>query len=605
MRLIMRNFTNKNSDKVKETTIEKRTKEEKKDKKIRKEDSAKIRNIKFNILAIIAIIIFCAAICPVTLQNDTYYTIKIGEHIINTKTVDMQDPFSWHEGLPYTYPHWAYDVMIYLIYHVGGMLGIFISTIIFSCILGILMYFTNCKISKNKPISFIITIGAMYLLKSYIAARAQLVTFILLELTILFIENFLETKQKRYAIGIILISIAIANLHCAVWPFFFVLFLPYIAECLVFTIIDANIIYKLKNKIYELRIKNCNNKIKRETSEDKKKIYNDKINKLIIKKEENTTHNNKVLKARDEKREKPYKIRYNKNKSVKWLVLIMIICAFTGLLTPLGDTPYTYLYKTMKGNTTESISEHLPLTLINNKEMLVILVVILALLIFTDTKIRLKDLFMLAGLTLLMFMTRRQESMLLLFGSAIVAKLITNLFNKYDEQGLQELEKIMTSNLGVTAVILLIILIAITQIKPKINDKFINPSSYPVDAANYIKENLDLSSIRLFNEYNYGSYLLFQGIPVFIDSRADLYAPEFNGTRNENGKYDGQNIFSDYINTSNIGKYYENTFNQYDITHIILYKNSKLNMFLSRSDSYNQLYSDEKFVIYERENLFN
>lgn len=36
---------------------------------------------KFTILAIILIAIFCIAITPVTFQNDTYYTIKIGEHI--------------------------------------------------------------------------------------------------------------------------------------------------------------------------------------------------------------------------------------------------------------------------------------------------------------------------------------------------------------------------------------------------------------------------------------------------------------------------------------------------------------------------------------------
>ena len=38
--------------------------------------------IKFNILAIICIILFCATIAPITLQNDTYYTIPIGKHII-------------------------------------------------------------------------------------------------------------------------------------------------------------------------------------------------------------------------------------------------------------------------------------------------------------------------------------------------------------------------------------------------------------------------------------------------------------------------------------------------------------------------------------------
>ena len=48
-------------------------------------------------------------------------------------------------------------------------------------------------------------------------------------------------------------------------------------------------------------------------------------------------------------------------------------------------------------------------------------------------------------------------------------------------------------------------------------------------------------------------------------------------------------------------KHYENTFNTYGITHVILYKNSKLNIFLSRSDRYKELYSDKKFVIYERD----
>ena len=95
--------------------------------------------IKFNIIAIISIIIFAFAISPKTLQNDTYYTIEIGKYVLENG-ITMQDPFSWHE-LSYTFPHWAYDVMIYLIYNIGGHLGIYISTIVFAAILGIVMYY--------------------------------------------------------------------------------------------------------------------------------------------------------------------------------------------------------------------------------------------------------------------------------------------------------------------------------------------------------------------------------------------------------------------------------------------------------------------------------
>ena len=77
------------------------------------------------------------------------------------------------------------------------MTGIYIVTCILSVILGLSIYFVNRKLVKNQLISFLITIGSMYLIRGYIAARAQLVTFILFILTIFFIEKFLETKKKK------------------------------------------------------------------------------------------------------------------------------------------------------------------------------------------------------------------------------------------------------------------------------------------------------------------------------------------------------------------------------------------------------------------------
>ncbi len=64
--------------------------------------------------------------------------------------------------------------------------------------------------------------------------------------------------------------------------------------------------------------------------------------------------------------------------------------------------------------------------------------------------------------------------------------------------------------------------------------------------------------------------MLYRGIPIFIDSRADLYAPEFNGTKMKRGKWEGRDIFSDYINVSNISTYYEDKMVKYDITHVLL-----------------------------------
>lgn len=546
--------------------------------------------MKFNILAVIAILLFCFAITPKTLQNDTYYTIKIGEHIMENG-IDMKDPFSWHENLPYTYPHWAYDVATYQIFNfgenigIGGFNAIYIATVILAMILGVLLYFVASKLCKNQLIAFLITFACIYLLQNFIAARAQLVTYILFVLQILFIEQFLETKKKRYAVGLIIIPIIIANVHLAVWPFYFVLFLPYVAEYLIALIADANLYYRIKIKLNK-------NKVKRLTL---KKASQEKIDKLTKRIDELQEMQEKSIARKQERRNNPYRIILKKNNAAKWLIVIMIICAFTGLLTPLGDTPYTYLIKTMQGNTMSNISEHLPLTLINNRSILAVFILFLAILIFTDTKITLRDLFMLGGLTLLCFMSRRQISLFVIVCGFIFEKLLVSLINKYDKDGCDKLTKAMTSWLGKIVTILVVILISLYFYSNKIYSKVVDDSTYPVAACDYIIENLDTKTMRIYNEYNYGSYLLYRGIPVFIDSRAELYTPQFNGVA-------GRDIFSDYINISSISTYYEDKFESYGITHVIVKRNAKLNMFLSRDKKYKQLYVDKYYVIYERTN---
>ena len=124
---------------------------------------------------------------------------------------------------------------------------------VLSAILGITVYLVNKKLAKNQLFSFLITIGVMYVMKGYIAARAQLVTFILFVLTIYFIERFLETKKKRYAVGLIIIPTLIANLHTAVFPFYFILYLPYIAEYII-AILAETIIYR-KFAVAKLKFK--------------------------------------------------------------------------------------------------------------------------------------------------------------------------------------------------------------------------------------------------------------------------------------------------------------------------------------------------------------
>jgi hypothetical protein len=533
------------------------------------------KNIIVGIIIAILIALFSFSVAPKTLQNDTFYTVSIG-NLIMENGIDMKDHFSWHKDLPYTYPHWLYDVFMSIIYNIGSWKGIYLSVCIMSIILGFSIYIVNKKLNKNQIISFAVTIGAMYLLKDYIAARAQLLTFIIYVWVIYFIEKFIENPKKiQYAIGIILSSILIANLHVAVWPFIFIIALPYIAEYIISLIAEV-VVYRKGTIAYKKHvIKKCKNEEKvKKAQEELDKIYesNEKIKKVI-------------------EEEEPYKIRMKLNKNVKWLILVMAICALTGFLTPLGTTPYTYLIKTMQGNTVNNINEHLPLTLIKNIPIMCTIVIVLSLVTFTKVKIRLSDLFMIGGLTYLMFSSKRQSTMFVIIGSIILNRMTTEAIKIYSKDKIDIVIKQIIAVIGILVAILAVIY-GLKFIDKKKNNSYVSESSYPVKAADWILENLDVKNIKLFNEYNYGSYLLYRGIPVFIDSRADLYAPEFNGK---------QDIFMDFINTSNLGEYYGNTFEKYGITHVILYKNAKVRMIIDETEpeNYNKIYSDNNFVIYE------
>ena len=548
------------------------------------------RKIRFNIMAIVLIIVFSFCISPKTLQNDTFYTIKIGEYILENGFNNMVEPFSWHEGLKYTFPHWGYDVIIYLIYSIGGQLGIYISTIALCSMLGIIMYLTSSKLIKNRVISFIVTIASLYVLKDYIAARAQLATFILFILTIYFIESFLETGKKRYAVGLIVIPILIANLHVAVFPFYFVLYLPYIAEYIIYILSQTAIIIN-QSKIDRMHKK----ALKIENEEEIKKLR-ENISELEEK-------GKKLSERREKVTKNAYKIRINPSEHIRALIIIMIIALFAGFVTPLGLTPYTYLVKTMQGNTTQNISEHLPLTLINNVNFMVVLIFFIALLTFTDVKIRLSDLFMLGGLTFLTFYTRRQESMFILICSYIFIRLLNELFRKYDPDGAIAIEKRMTKILGMIIITAIVLIIGIPQYGTKYKDDYINSNSYPVQASEWILENLDINNIKLYNEYNYGSYLLFKGIPVFLDSRADLYSTEFNKD---------VTVFTDFLKMSGLNESIyatEQLMDKYGITHLIMYKNSgksNLAKYIEQCPEKYKLiyplgeYKDDNFYIYEK-----
>ena len=548
-------------------------------------DSRKSRII-FTIIAIICLVVYCSSITPKTLQNDTFYTVKIGEYLFENGIGDLtKDMYSWH-SLPYTYPHWLYDLGSYLIYRIAAWDGIYIATIIQSVILGLSLFFVATKLSKNEPISFAVSMLAMYMMKPYITARAQLITFILFVWSIYFIEKFLEKPKLLYAILLILIPLLITNLHCAVFPFYFVLFIPYIGEFIVAWLLDIDIVVNTKMIVL---------KVVKKLRPKAKGIEN--VEKAIIDLQELKQVNKE--KREKKKLEEPYKLIIKKNKNVVFLIIVMLIAGLTGFLNPAGTGAYTYVYKTMQGNTMEHINEHLPLTPIDSKDFLISLAIFFGILMLTDRKIRLSDFFMFGGLTILALKMRRQVSMYVLFGATIIAKLVDSFFTKFDKKFEAKLTMVCSSLICSILIFILVGYISYGEYESRISDEYVNRESYPVEMCDWILENCDVANMKIYNEYNYGSYMLFRGIPVFIDSRCDLYTKEFNKCE----KYpNGIDIFTDSLNIASLYDNYESKFKTYGVTHILVSPNTKLAVELGKDSNYRELHRDDGnyFVLFEK-----
>ncbi len=479
-----------------------------------------MRKRKFYLISSIFIVALCIILTDVCFQNDTFYSIKLGNLILNNG-IDMLDHFSIHT-LPYTYPHWLYDIMIYFIYNYGGYFLIYVANIVIYIVISIIIFYLNNKQTKSGFIALVYTILSVLLLHSYITARAQVVSYVIFILEYIFILRFLKNGKRRYLIGLLVLSLLLCNIHPAVWTFYYILYLPFIFEYLV---------AKLTHK------------------------------KMLFK-----------------------RIELDNNKNVKLLVVTMILSLITGLMTPIGDTPFTYFYRTSIGNSQGYIKEHLAPGV---TEMVFLAVFDLEILILMlINKIKLRDICMVIGISFMAFTANRHIAFFPIFVLPIMAKMTDQVILKFNFNLDKYTVRFLTTKVGMVVIIGISGFLCYVTYSNYKEENLIPSDTYPVKAVTYIKEKMDYENIRLFNEYDYGSYLLLNDIPVFIDSRADLYTKPFNN------KVD---IFDDYMSSD---YNYKEVFKKYDIDHIIVAKNKNLYDNLKGDDAYLPIYEDHYFVIY-------
>lgn len=471
-----------------------------------------------------------------TITNDAFFSIPIGERILK-EGITKIDNLTWHENLKFTNDRWLFDIFIYKIYDLFSINGIVYFISIMTIVIGITLFLILKSRGINNILAIIFTLTAVYLSRNMFHARAQIISFWLFMLEFIFIEKLLETNKKVYKIFLVIIPILIANIHASVFLISIVIYLPYVVEAvLVF----------LKTKL-----ENKKNKFKT--------ILYSILDKFEIEKRENT----------------------------KSLFILFIITLFSGLITPIGLAPYISLIKAMDGVSTTFIGELQASTIYNNKMFYIIFVISFIIAILPKIKVKIVDMFFILGFAIMTIKAYRSVYFFYLIGMVSVARILMQLINTYKIDINQKIAQICISiSFAIVAITLYSESFFLYQ-----SQGVVDESIYPVKASNYILENIDIANMRIYNDFNWGSYLEFMGIKAFIDSRSGMFCSEFNS---------GVTILEDWLKISNEEIDYNEAFDKYKITHVLVRNVENLNEKIGKDNLWQKIYNDKNFTLYEK-----
>ena len=313
-----------------------------------------MKNKRTIILLLVLIALFCITVVPKTFPNDTFFSIKLGDYVLHNG-IDFIEHFNFNE-LVHHNARWLFNVIVGLLYNKFDFVGVYIFTIINSVLIGLIMFNSSLKRTKDPMISFIITLITIELVGSSLVARAQIMSYLLLLLEVIFIEKLIKENKIKYILILLPISVLLANIHTTVWLMTLILFLPYFAEYII----------------------------------------------------------SKMFKT---------KVLYSETNSIKLLVISFVLVGLSGLLTPLGLLPYTYIFKTLSGISSTFILEMKKPNIFLTFSLLVPFIMYIYLLVFKRKRIKISDLFLVLGLFFMSLMASRNIPYLLIIGSLSISRL--------------------------------------------------------------------------------------------------------------------------------------------------------------------------------------
>lgn len=274
------------------------------------------------------------------------------------------------------------------------------------------------------------------------------------------------------------------------------------------------------------------------------------------------------------------------------------------LVNPYTYNIYLYTVNAMKEISLEKayINEWKVTSIYDYKASLMIIVVVA--IIYALNKVKIKDLLFSGSIVILALSSNRHLIFLSLLALPFMSQYLVSALENcirdfpYELKIWDRFRNIFTKEFIRIAVFVLIEAILIA---PNISYTYnffankmpmfsLNNSDEPIKAVQYIKKHPEIEESHLLTHYNDSPYIIFEGIPSFVDSRADLFLPSYN--KNTNAFYDFmKDIVDDYDPQALISKY--------KINYILINKSYGVYSTLNGYRNLSIVYDDENYCIFK------
>jgi len=136
------------------------------------------------------------------------------------------------------------------------------------------------------------------------------------------------------------------------------------------------------------------------------------------------------------------------------------------------------------------------------------------------------------------------------------------------------------------SVAILLMLLAVARIADvaRRNDDAI-ATLFPVDAVDFLEREGWVETRRGYNHFDWGGYLIWRGVPVFIDGRPDMYGNEF---------------MLMYMQTLAVSPEWRDPLRMYDVDYVLTKPEGSLHVLLTESDDWQEVYNDGVASVFDR-----